>query len=588
MPAGSEEKIVIIIGAGASGIGAARTFMQAGINPIILEARDRIGGRMCATVMTKNLLPRSKRTPEKVTVQLGANWIHCLDDSNPFYVVAKKLGLNLHMTSSDDEPGDDVVLFDAGADSNAPADPNGVTPYFRINQTEYEEALRRYEWIRDHFEELFSKQMQMKECFEKILKASEEFFGPCSDTHRRCFNWFFDRVSIDLASPLESAATDSYLEVETTGLHGEALVEGGYFQVLDHLASEYPLDIRLNHVVHTIKYLERKGVPIVRVVCNNGQIFDADACLVTLPVGVIQANDVSFVPAVPKQISALCSEVKAGLMNIVWLWYPTMFWPENCNFLGVAHNGSALVEFGTFLAPPIKDQFGKRQPVLMCQVIGKFAEAIEFMTEDEVAEQATNVLRAMFGAGAVPDAVGCLRSNWKNDRFSRGSWTHIPYKTLARVSSFVVGNDKEEAIGAAVAAAMELADMKLSEFDISMHTSYNTTGVHTPAVHRSDTVDDSSSDSEAGGLSDHESSTRSITVIEEEDKLRQMLPPAFSPFAKNGPGKTSLKRKLTIDDFVFYSGEASNPENRGTAHSAYQSGIEEALKMIFHLSLATR
>ncbi len=379
-------KKVIIIGAGASGIGAARTFVEAGVNPIILEARDRIGGRMCSKSLSQNLVSDESKTDSKITVQLGANWIHCLDETNPFFKVAKKLNLHLHHTSSDDEPGNDVILFDEGEEGVSESKGDGFpqTAFCRITQLEYKEALDRYEWIRDNFERLAPRHLPMKDCLELVLKSSETDFGPCSDCHRRCFNWFFDRVSIDLAAPLEYAATDSYLEVETDGFAGEALVSGGYFQVLAHLAAEYPLDVRLNREVAKIRYVSKREVAGAQylhgvvIECTNGEIYEADVCLVTLPIGVLQTEQVQFEPAVPQQISHLCSLVKAGLMNIVWLWYPHVFWPEDCNFLGVAHKESALVQFGTFLAPPMHDQHGHKQAVLMCQVSEYFILAVKW------------------------------------------------------------------------------------------------------------------------------------------------------------------------------------------------------------------
>jgi hypothetical protein len=52
------------------------------------------------------------------------------------------------------------------------------------------------------------------------------------------------------------------------------------------------------------------------------------------------------------------------------LWFPNIFWPEKYNFLGLAHSrASNNITFTTFLAPLIHDQYGKRQAILMCQVI---------------------------------------------------------------------------------------------------------------------------------------------------------------------------------------------------------------------------
>src|SRR6202167_2594833 len=69
---------VAIIGAGAAGLGAARTLEHSGLSIIVLEARDRVGGRG-HTVMA---------SPE-VTFDLGCGWLHSAH-RNPFVKIAKE------------------------------------------------------------------------------------------------------------------------------------------------------------------------------------------------------------------------------------------------------------------------------------------------------------------------------------------------------------------------------------------------------------------------------------------------------------------------------------------------------------------
>lgn len=113
-PAKDELVVVVVVGAGASGLSAARTIHTATtskpVKLVLLEARERIGGRVFEATLAQNLL-QSNTSDAVVKVQLGANWIHGLI-SNPMLGFAKKLGLTLHPTSSDEEPGDDVLLFD--------------------------------------------------------------------------------------------------------------------------------------------------------------------------------------------------------------------------------------------------------------------------------------------------------------------------------------------------------------------------------------------------------------------------------------------------------------------------------------------
>ena len=80
----------------------------------------------------------------------------------------------------------------------------------------------------------------------------------------------------------------------------------------EHLIKEFPLDIRLEHVVRKITYSDETDS--VAVECTNGEIVIADKCLVTIPVGVLQSKLVEFVPRPPQVISHLCKHRAGGLM----------------------------------------------------------------------------------------------------------------------------------------------------------------------------------------------------------------------------------------------------------------------------------
>src|SRR3974390_1365949 len=77
---------VVIIGAGAAGLGAAHALKVSGLSVIVLEARDRVGGRG-HTIMA---------SPE-VTFDLGCGWLHSAD-KNSFVPIAEQLGFELDKT----------------------------------------------------------------------------------------------------------------------------------------------------------------------------------------------------------------------------------------------------------------------------------------------------------------------------------------------------------------------------------------------------------------------------------------------------------------------------------------------------------
>lgn len=74
---------VAIIGAGAAGLAAARTLEGTGLSSIVLEARDRIGGRAHTRVVGDN-----------IPFDLGCGWLHSAD-KNPFVTIAQNLGFEI-------------------------------------------------------------------------------------------------------------------------------------------------------------------------------------------------------------------------------------------------------------------------------------------------------------------------------------------------------------------------------------------------------------------------------------------------------------------------------------------------------------
>jgi hypothetical protein len=459
-----------------------------------------------------------QQTP-RIVIQLGANWIHNCDLSkNPMFSLATKLGIKLHETSPDEEPGLDVCLYDTRG--HARDDQGFFAP---VPPEEYAGLLERWRWVREHVEDIAAASPSLLgtdggvggdcllELFKEAVRLSESPdlpFGPCSDLCRRGLNWCFDRLSIDYAMPLQYVSWRDYCGQESTALYGEGLVQGGYFQLLEHLAAEFPLDIRLQTIVESITSDPTSGQ--VTVVCRDGSVFETDACLVTLPVGVLKSGQVKFSP-VPREVRELTEELQPGLMNLVWLWYPSMFWPDNgTNFFGVARDEEEAATFTTFLAPPMFDQNGERQPILMCQTFGEFAHRIEAMSNEEIAAQATSVLRKMFGDDVVPDPIGCVHSSWNSDPYSKCSWATAVAKPLRQ--------------------QLHPSSSPSSSFDMIAGE---------------------------GQLQQHCSGQ--LPLLEQQRRFHSLTPG------------------------VFFAGEATGEEFRGTVHAAFLSGIREAGKIMEYL-----
>jgi len=91
----SSTPTVIVIGAGFGGLAAARFLHNSNLKVVVLESRDRIGGRVYTDY--------SFGFP----VDMGASWLHGVCKDNPLAPVIGKLRLPLYRTC-----GDNSVLYD--------------------------------------------------------------------------------------------------------------------------------------------------------------------------------------------------------------------------------------------------------------------------------------------------------------------------------------------------------------------------------------------------------------------------------------------------------------------------------------------
>ncbi|MBV9376968.1 MAG: FAD-dependent oxidoreductase, partial [Alphaproteobacteria bacterium] len=84
MPGFRSEADIVVVGAGAAGIGAARRLVESGsVSVLVLEARDRVGGRVHTI------------EPAGFPLDRGAEWLHSAD-RNPLSAIARDLGFRIH------------------------------------------------------------------------------------------------------------------------------------------------------------------------------------------------------------------------------------------------------------------------------------------------------------------------------------------------------------------------------------------------------------------------------------------------------------------------------------------------------------
>lgn len=385
---------VVVIGAGLSGLSAARDLKARGATVIVVEARDRIGGRIWT----------SRAWPD-MAMDLGASWIHGRD-GNPLTPLADAAKAKRRVTRYA---------------SSATYDENG-RPLDLTASTDKAEALiehaRKAAEGRD-------EDISLKAAIE----ASPAFRNASAKEQRLLRQVVNGTVEQEYGSDWSEASSWAYDESREFEGDDELFPEG-FDQIPRYLGQG--LDIRLGNAVRAIER-RAKGV---RVSLVDGSAIDADHVIVTLPLGVLRAGTVSFGSPLAPQRQQAIETLRMGLLNKCYLRFERVAWPANVDWIEWLGPKDGIFAQWLSLAQSVN------APVLLGFHGGAQARDMERLDDAAMTAAAHDALRAIFGS-AFPSPKAAQVTRWSGDPHALGAYSFNAVGVTPKMRRALAGADWE-------------------------------------------------------------------------------------------------------------------------------------------------
>lgn len=356
----------LVIGAGLAGLACAQRLIAAGQRVVVLEARQRIGGR----IWTEHR--------QGCALDLGASWLHGVANNPIHRLVSQTLRLPVF-------PSNELSRITVGLDGQ------------RWSTERSEQA--------DGWLETFVRRAEEHGRWDEPLT---QLLPQHLNTDQR-FTLITD-VEHEVGAPLSAIAANAPLGDGQELLGGDVMVPGGLDRIVNHFARG--VEIRLGHVVQTIENQPQH----VRVSTKAGETFDARRLCCTVPLGVLKRNQISFNPPLPKAKAQAVAQLGMGVLDKIVLIFPERFWDA---ITWLRNDGPEPGLWPEWV--DLTNVIGR--PALMGFIAATQAQQLERLPDQAILKSALIQLKRCYPTRTIPVPNEVLITRWGEDPFACGSYS---------------------------------------------------------------------------------------------------------------------------------------------------------------------